>query len=366
MRSLNYYEILGIGPTAKLEAIRDAYKKLVLKIHPDRALINKDLDMKTNSKSTAASSAQDENGNVYPPNSPKKKEETTNSSDENENENSTSSNSKTQINIEFYQVQDAWKTLSNPSRRFLYDMRTFGSSTEFPECDESYLLELERAQAEKDVINMTQYLQRVLRRETKAKGLIIMDAWYGDLSVLSKFHLALGKNGIRPSCSSYSEDSLYVDVRVPLQCQVDCRSHRLIMSGGASTSRADLPGFYNPIPLSLRNKVEVGIFLRYQFNEEIHEHIANDTEAVYIPKKSHNLTALAEKFKKQDESRRKRRKEEQQIKLDPIKGNLMLFGLFSALLLIQERNNLSSLCKPLAKPLASLGGIFDSFRKPRI
>ena len=82
------------------------------------------------------------------------------------------------VNIEFYQVQDAWKTLSNPSRRFLYDMRTFGSSTEFPECSETYLLDLEKAQAEKDIVNMGSYLQKVVRRETKAKGVVVMDAWY--------------------------------------------------------------------------------------------------------------------------------------------------------------------------------------------
>lgn len=134
------------------------------------------------------------------------------------------------MNIEFYQIQDAWKTLSNPSRRyspysspscglddacsrlqaqscarrifvcivipdlhgfglsdqsirfpnklrFLYDMRTFGSSTEFPECDESYLLDLEKAQAEKDLVSMSSYLQKVVRRETKAKGVVVMDAW---------------------------------------------------------------------------------------------------------------------------------------------------------------------------------------------
>lgn len=57
-------------------------------------------------------------------------------------------------------------------------MRNFGKSEEFPECDESYLLDLERAQAEKDLHQMGSYLTKVVTRETRAKGVIIMDAWY--------------------------------------------------------------------------------------------------------------------------------------------------------------------------------------------
>ena len=37
---MNYYELFGVEPTARLEDIRESYKRLILKIHPDRALIN--------------------------------------------------------------------------------------------------------------------------------------------------------------------------------------------------------------------------------------------------------------------------------------------------------------------------------------
>ena len=82
---------------------------------------------------------------------------------------------------------------------------------------------------------------------------------YGDMSILSKFYLAFNERG---SPNRLGEDGLYIDVRVATQCQVDYKAHRLVMSGGSSTSRSDLPGFYNPIPLSLRGDVELGIFIR--------------------------------------------------------------------------------------------------------
>jgi hypothetical protein len=37
---MNYYELLNVEPTAQLDDIRDSYKKLVLKIHPDKALVH--------------------------------------------------------------------------------------------------------------------------------------------------------------------------------------------------------------------------------------------------------------------------------------------------------------------------------------
>ncbi|CAD7967529.1 unnamed protein product [Amoebophrya sp. A120] len=459
---INYYEILGVTPTAKLEEIRDAYKRLALRMHPDRALINKDLELKArqekktrrssasgaggagsttsssssstsssagaaagssaeappassstdvdvlagnrekknhakedhhtgctandhrSSKTTTAPPSESEAEQVVapptitgseqkggscsstsriankqkPPAAGGEKEmvdsgetmtsqknnvgrsigqvdhdptvgapatssaagtETKNASKgsvvssfdaENEDDDQSFScdvsgnrgSGRTKrggkVNIEFYQVQDAWKTLSNPSRRFLYDMRNFGSSSEFPECDESYLLDLERAQAEKDLHQMSSYLTKVVTRETRAKGVIIMDAWYGDMSILSKFYLAFNE---RSSPNRVGEDGLYVDVRVATQCQVDYKSHRLIMSGGDSTSRSDLPGFYNPIPLSLRNSVELGLFIRYQFNDEVHEVLANDSEPIYIPKKSHTISSIAKRIRQDRE-----------------------------------------------------------------
>ena len=60
---------------------------------------------------------------------------------------------------------------------------------------------------------------------------------------------------------------------------------------------SDLPGYYNPIPLSLRNNVDLGVFIRYQFNDEIHEVLADDNEPIYIPRKAHAISNIATKMR---------------------------------------------------------------------
>lgn len=80
------------------------------------------------------------------------------------------------------------------------------------------------------------------------------------MSILSRFYLAFNEMNMP---NRLGEDGLYIDVRVATQCQVDYKAHRLILSGGSGTSRSDLPGFFNPIPLSLRSSVDLGIFIRY-------------------------------------------------------------------------------------------------------
>ena len=419
----NYYELLSVEPTAQLADIRDSYKRIVLKIHPDRALQEKKRESQNQKRKTKTGSGQQEQDDaenenadqagggghspekgrkgddegLLPPAADSDAQQEAGKQDaeaeEEEAQLEPPSKEEYHSNLErFYQVQDPWKTLSNPSRRFLYDMRTFGHSYEFPEEEENYLLELEKAQAEKDLHSMRDYLHKVIRRERKAKGIIILDAWYGDMGVLGGFSIlggcSQGFQGSHSAPTPSSQDGLYTCVRVATQCQVDYRQHRLVMSGGVGTSRADIPGFYNPIPLSLRknkgmkkdgvegktkkadengknaeakedeekdeatsdsdkkgspskdhlgagqqafcaerdnpdgpegdgagaekdtakketeNKktnIEVGIFIRYQFGDEVHEVLANDTEPVYIPKRAHSITNIAARLAKEED-----------------------------------------------------------------
>ena len=57
---------------------------------------------------------------------------------------------------------------------------------------------------------------------------------------------------------------------------------------------------------------------RYQFNDEIHEVIAGDTEPVYIPKKSHSVTHIAARMKRDEEHRKKFKDNQAKPWIDPV------------------------------------------------
>lgn len=48
---------------------------------------------------------------------------------------------------------------------------------------------------------------------------------------------------------------------------------------------------------------------RYQFNDEVHEVLANDTEPIYIPKRSHSISSITKRLREEDEARRKELRE---------------------------------------------------------
>jgi len=341
--SYSYYDILGVQPTATLQEIRDAYKQTVLKIHPDKVV-------------SSATASKDGDGGG-------------------EGEVSTSNSNSSSVNlhlrkrgVEFFQVQDAWKTLSNASRRFLYDMRTFGCSQEFPESDESYLVDLERMQAERDLSVMGPQLQRIVRRETREGGIIILDAYFGDLSVVETFHLVyqegsapggLGSaipkpdnNNNNTSCNSklsrHGEEGLYIDVRVAVQCLVDTREHNIIVPEGGSRAQV-IRGFYDPTPFSLRGQTELGLFIRYKFGSIVHEVIYRDREEIIIPLSRHKLENVSQRLKQKlierekfEKGRREARRREI-VDKGTVYGNLLVSGIFLSVLVLKEKEAISKM-----------------------
>lgn len=193
----------------------------------------------------------------------------------------------------FHQVQSAWRCLSDPTRRLLYDLRNFGCSSLDAEgtvegvsvTAEEKLTQLQKEQALRDVSNMKFMLDRILRREQAAQGVIIRIALYGDLRLRedSFEECSAGQRTIE------AKDLIgpAIDVALPLQCLVE--QHTIVLPGGASASKADLPGFYNPAPLDTH--VELGLYVLYEFRGHLHEVIVGDRETLSLPFRKHAIPA---------------------------------------------------------------------------
>lgn len=225
----DYYEVLGVRFDSPEEEIRRKYHSIVRTLHPDRG----------------ASSA------LLEP---------------------------------FYQVQAAWRCLSDPTRRLLYDLRNFGSSSlNRGDSDnaEDLLISRQKEQARLDLSNMEVELDKILRRERKAKGVLMCLALYGNLR-LKEDRLELCVPGVRTIEASDLEGPV-IDVTMPLQCLVE--RHSLVLPGGSRLSKSDLPGFYNPTPLD--TDVELSLYVLYEFKGMLHEVIVGDTEPLSLPLRRH-------------------------------------------------------------------------------
>jgi len=226
----NYYEVLGVAADATGEDIRKTYHSVVRTLHPDR-------------RRPGVKSGED---------------------------------------LErFHQVQNAWRCLSDPTRKLLYDLRVFGCSLSGSSEYESRLLEMHRQQAARDVANMEVVLDRVLQREKAKGGILIKYAIYGNLR-LREDKLQEGFAGLR---TIQAEDLIgpVHDVTVPVQCLVE--QHTIVLRGGASASMADLPGFFNPAPLD--PEVELGLYVLYEFKGILHEVNVGDRETLSMPYRRH-------------------------------------------------------------------------------
>ncbi|XP_004678543.1 PREDICTED: dnaJ homolog subfamily C member 11 [Condylura cristata] len=121
-----------------------------------------------------------------------------------------------------------------------------------------------KQEAEAAVRLMQESVRRIVEAEESRMGLIIVNAWYG------KFV---------NDRSRKSEKVKVIDVTVPLQCLV--KDSKLILT---EASKAGLPGFYDPCVGEEKN-----LKVLYQFRGVLHQVMAQDGEALRIPKQSHRI-----------------------------------------------------------------------------
>lgn len=233
----NYYEVLGVSFDASEADIRRRYHNVVKTLHPDRRR-----------PGTGGAEALER----------------------------------------FHQVQSAWRCLSDPTRRLLYDLRNYGKSSLHDDSSsannagvQAKLLDMQKDQAMRDMSNMDDIHERTLRREQAARGILIRTALYGDLRLRedSIEECMAGKRTVAP------EDLVgpFIEVSKPVQCLVE--QHTIVLQGGAGASKADLPGFYNPLPLDV--DAELCLYVAYEFRGHMHEVIVGDRETLSLPYRRH-------------------------------------------------------------------------------
>ena len=265
----NYYQLLGVEDTASFEEIRQSYHEVCRRFHPDK---------------------QAAGGKLNPE------------------------------QLEFWSaIQTAWKCLSNESRRMIYDIKRSGRPLSLE--DKARIQKVQRDQAARDIANMQIQYQQSMDREKQKNGIIVMRALFGDLRAASaapESKRAGDKENSTPSEQQEDEsptareaESLsadiekefgivgpVIDVTVPIQCSVD--NHRVILASGIGKS--DLPGFYNPtvfhhsssaaMPSSpSRAETHCSLYVLYKFKGATHEVNVSETDALWLPLRSHAVTA---------------------------------------------------------------------------
>merc|ERR1719375_419153 len=123
--------------------------------------------------------------------------------------------------------------------------------------------------------------QKALRREGATGGVIVRRALYGVLR-LREDRLREGLSGSR-TIKPEDLTGPFCDVVVPLQCLVE--RHTIVIPGGVSSSKSDLPGFYNPLPLN--EETELELYVLYEFRGSLHEVIVGDRETLSLPYRKH-------------------------------------------------------------------------------
>jgi Domain of unknown function (DUF3395)/DnaJ domain len=225
---LSYYELLDLPTTASPDEIRSSFYAKCRRLHPDK---------------NTQSSFSDEQWS------------------------------------EWSAIQVAYKTLSNKTRRLIYDIRLENRPFTDEECEA--VIAMEKDQAIQDIKNMKFEYETSLEREKSKNGIVIISALYGDLA---------GTRDKENDNGQIAGTGGVVDVQIPLQCSVD--NHKLIISSG--TVKADIPGFYNPIRINQKSAKKCYLYVLYEFKGIRHEVTVSDNEAVWLPLKAHALSRATE------------------------------------------------------------------------
>ncbi|XP_071500871.1 dnaJ homolog subfamily C member 11-like [Diadema antillarum] len=127
-------------------------------------------------------------------------------------------------------------------------------------------MEQKKREAHAAVRLMEDMMKRIVDFEESRNGLIIKEAWYGKL-------VSAGDIG------RSSAEGDFIDVKIPLQCQV--KDSKLILT---DVSKVSLPGFYDPC---IGEEKQLRVV--YEFRQALHECTVGDTEQLRIPRQSHKL-----------------------------------------------------------------------------
>jgi len=194
--------------------------------------------------------------------------------------------------LDLIKAEVAYRCLSNVRHRLEYDLRSFGSSSLVPDGKEpqAHLDEILKKRQQIDLANLLNSLARILEREKAKGGIVIKKAIYGNLRLQEEKLMAedLGKTTIEES----DLRGPFIDVTQPVQCLVE--RHRIQLTGGAQSSKAELPGFYNPAPLD--TLLELELYVLYDFKDQLHEVIIGDREMISCPLRAHAVSKLPGKL----------------------------------------------------------------------
>jgi curved DNA-binding protein CbpA len=167
----------------------------------------------------------------------------------------------------FSKLAQAYQVLSDPVARALYDIAQ-GYKKDSPE-ERRRINAMKRTQAVKLAETSEATVAQIREEEQSVDGLLLVEALYGDISV-DAYKESADKVG---RC---------IDVTIPLQL---CVRNSMLFKH-ASDSHAYLDGFYDPND----NEMDNMLYIRYQFNGDLHEVVFKDDEDICLPLQEHLIS----------------------------------------------------------------------------